>query len=116
VSAESILYTALNVAGVTAIVGTEMHPDYLPEKTTYPAIVYARASTEPIDSISSVHFGDFVTFTISAWAKTRTQADQAADATEVALRAAGHSVTGREAGFDPETGLMASTITAVVLA
>ena len=115
-SAESAFYQAINVAGITALVSTRIYPDALPEGCAYPAIVFTRESTEAIVTIGGVKLADDVTFTISAWAETRTAADAVADALEVALRAAGHGVTGRDGGFDSETGLLASTITATVLA
>lgn len=114
-SAESDLYASLNVAGVTALVSSRIYPDMLPEGAAYPAVVYARTGTDPIDSISSMHFGDFVTFAVSVWGKTRTQADAAADAVEAALRSAGHQVVGRDAGADDQTGLVASTINVTLL-
>lgn len=113
-SAESDLYDSLNVVGVTSVVSTRIYPDVLPEGCVYPAIVYARSSTDPVDSIGGVHYGDFVSFSVSAWGKTRASADAAADAIESALRVSGHQVTGREAGYDQEVGLMASTVTTVV--
>jgi len=114
VSAETELYAALNVAGVTSLVSSRIYPDALPEDCGYPAIVFARTNTTPVVSIGSQHFVDFVDFGISVWGKTRTQADEVAVAMEVALRTAGHQITNREAGFDPDTGLVATTLTITV--
>lgn len=113
-SAETELYSALNVAGVTSLVSDRIYPDALPEDCVYPAIVFARTNTTPVVSIGSQHFADFVDFGVSVWGKTRTQVDTVASAVEVALRVAGHEITNREAGFDPDTGLVATTITVTV--
>jgi len=115
VSAESDLYDSLNVAGVTALVSSRIYPDVLPEGCAYPAIVFARSGTDPIESINSIHYGDFVTFAVSIWSNTRATADAVADAVETALRVGGHQVTGRDSGYDSEVGLMASSITVVLL-
>lgn len=113
-SAETELYDALNVGGVTSLVSARIYPDALPEGCVYPAIVFARSSTTPVVSISSQHFADFCDFGVSVWGKTRSQVDTVAAAMEVALRVAGHDITNREAGFDPDTGLVATTITVTV--
>ena len=56
-SAESDVYAALSgFSGLTTIVGTAIYPDVLPEKTPYPAVVFARVRTEPVISISNVYF------------------------------------------------------------
>ena len=113
-SAEAELYAALNVDAVTGLVGDRIYPDAMPEGGVYPAIVFSRSNTTPVVSIGSQHFGDFVDFGVSVWGKTRTQVDTVASAVEVALRVAGHEITNREAGFDPDTGLVATTITVTV--
>lgn len=113
-SAESDLYAALDVPAVNALVSSRIYPDALPEQCAYPAIVFARANTTPIVSLSSQHFADIVDIAISVWGKTRAQVDAVADAMQIALRTAGHAVTNREAGFDPETALVATTISVTV--
>ncbi len=116
-SAETELYAALSVPSVAAFVGNRIYPDFLPEGCTFPAVVYARAATNPVVSIGSVHYGDFVDLTVTLWGKPpRSALDSAADAIEPALRLAGHNITGRESGADPETGLIATTINVQVLA
>lgn len=114
-SAESDLFAALDVTGVNTLVSQRIYPDFLPEKAAHPAVVYARSNTEPITSISNVHFGDFVSFTVNAWGLDRDSVDAVADAIEVALRAAGHNVTGRDAGADPETALLSASIQVTLL-
>lgn len=113
--AEADIFAAINVAGVTSLIGSRIYTDVLPENCAYPAVVWVRSGTTPIDSISSIHFGDFVDFGISVWGKTRKDVDAVADAIVTALYAAKHGITGREAGYDPDTGLMATTITTNIL-
>lgn len=116
-SAESELVTALSSPAVVAALGSRVYPDFLPESCQYPAAIYARAATQPVQSIAGQHFGDFVDFQISIWSKPpRGSLDAAADVVEMALRTAGHNVTGRDAGVDQEMGLIATTITVQVLA
>lgn len=58
-SAENVVYALLTGAGaVTAIVGTRIYPDYLPEKQPTPAIVYEQISSvraPAIDAAASTH-------------------------------------------------------------
>lgn len=116
-SAESELFQALDVPTVATHLAERIYPDFLPEGATLPAVVYGRSATNPVVSIGSVHFADFVDFTVTVWGKPpRAGVDAAADAVEVSLRLAGHNVTGREAGADPETGLLATTINVTVMA
>ena len=83
-SVESDFYSLLSGnAGVTAQV-SRLYPDGLPEACAYPAIVFARARTEPTLRLSGQVFGDDVDLSVGCWAKTRTEADEAADAVEAA--------------------------------
>lgn len=102
-------YTAINVAGVTAIVSTRIYPDVLPEKCVYPAIVYSFRVT-PIMSIGNIKLGEDLEFPTSCWAETRALADSAADALETALSGTAFHVSGREDAYDPETGLFATVL------
>lgn len=115
-TAESDLYALLSGnAGVNAQVGTRIYPDAMPEDAVYPSIVYARAATTPILAISGQQLGAFVQFAATAWANTRATADAAASALEAAAASAGHEINNREAGFDAEIGLYASTVTFTAL-
>lgn len=116
-SAESDLYTILSgYAALTNLVSTRIYPDAMPEEVAYPAVVFSRAGTEPIVTIGSQMVGEFVSLHIECWAETRTSADAVADAAVAGLLAAGEQHTGRAAGFDPETGLFATTIDVTLLA
>ncbi|HNT63663.1 MAG TPA: DUF3168 domain-containing protein [Candidatus Desulfobacillus denitrificans] len=110
-AAEDALYTLLSgAAGVTALVAARIYPDVLPEECAYPAIVFARQSTEPYLGIGNQVFGADVAVAIDCWAKTRTSADAVAAAVEAALSGSAFLRRGRNAAYDPETGLFATQI------
>lgn len=111
-SAETELYAALTaLPALTALVGTRIYPDAIPEDVTLPAVVTARQSTEPIISISSsVQLGEFTQMVISAWAPTRTLAESIADQVAAAIRQAGNPATNRVGGYDEETAFFVTTI------
>lgn len=112
-SAETDLYALLSgAAGVTALVAARIYPDVLPEECAYPAIVFARASTAPILGIGGQVFGEDIGLLIGCWAETRSAADAVAAAVEAALTGGVFTRGGREAGFDPDTGLYVSNISA----
>jgi hypothetical protein len=110
-SAETELYTKLSgTSGITSLVSTRIYPDVLPEGCTYPAIVFARIRTEPVISLGGQSFGSDVELTLGAWGKTRTSSDAVAAAIASTLVGSAFVQLGREAAFDPETGLFASII------
>lgn len=116
-SAESSLYTLLSGSGaVTAQVSTRIYPDAMPEKTVYPAIVFARSGTEPLILVHGASGYADVAFSIGCWGETRAAADAVASAVQTACASSAFSITGREAGFDPETGLIATILSATVFA
>lgn len=111
-SAESILNGVLTgAAPLSALVGTRIYPDVLPDKTSYPAVVFSREKTERVTSISGRSFGAEIVFHIAAWGKSRTQVDAVADEIEIATDASSQIVLGdRTASYDPDTDLFASGI------
>lgn len=110
-SAETELYAALSgSAGLAALVSTRIYPDGIPEGSALPAIVYARASTNPVYGIGNQRFGEFARMAITAWATTRANADAAADEIQDALADSGNLPVDRSAGFDNETGLFAVSV------
>lgn len=115
-SAETSLNSLLSGnAGVTALVSTRIYPDVLPEECAYPALVFARAGTEPIMTIHGARRGAFVDLSIACWARTRSSADAVAAAVIAAIVTTGDAPSGPEAGYDPDTGLYASTVGVQVL-
>lgn len=110
-TAETSFYSLLSGAsGVTSLVSTRIYPDVLPEGCAYPAIVFARNRTDPVQSVSGQSFGADVDLAVGVWAKTRTSADTVAAAVIAAIGSSEFVLNGREAAFDPETGLFATTL------
>ena len=110
-SAEADLYSALTArVALTALVSTRIFPDAIPEGCALPAIVYQRASTSPVTTISSVVVAEDVRFVITAWAETRTAADAVSDEVGAALATAGNPLVDRSTGFDAECGLHAVSV------
>ena len=110
-SAETELYAVLSAAsGLTALVDTRIYPDAIPEGADLPAVVYLRASTEPVLSISGHKFAETARLTVSAWAETRTAAAAVGDQIEAALLASWQPAINRNSVFDGEVGLYAATV------
>lgn len=115
-SAETLLRDVLAAsAELAAVVGTRVYPDAMPEESPYPAVVYTRTGTEPIVTIDGTVHGAFVQLQVAAWATTRTAADDAADAVEIALQSGGDIPTARQGGFDPDTGLFAASMSVTLV-
>lgn len=110
-SAETVLYAALNVAGVTAIVGAGIYPDARPQESVLPCIVYQRINTSPILSIGGALLAEEVTFQVAAVGKTRAQLETIGDAMVIAILAAKLTITDRASGYDTETDTYSVTIT-----
>mgnify|MGYP000949950111 CR=1 FL=1 len=86
-SAETELYAVLAAAaGLTALVSTRIYPDAIPEDSALPAVVYSRASTDPVLSVSGQKFAETARFQITAWDKTRTSSAAVADQVRGHLR------------------------------
>ena len=114
-SAETDLYTMLSTGpALASLVGSRIYPDALPEKCAYPAVIFSRAGTEPVNTIHSTSAGAFVSFSISGWARSRAEADAVADAIEEALNTAGEVITGRLGGYDEELELQGCIIDTTV--
>lgn len=108
---ESDFYALISGAGsVTALVAARIYPDVLPEECVYPAIVFARGSTDLVYSISGQCFGGDVSLNVGCWAKTRGAADGVAAAVIAALTPGVWTTPGQDAAYDPETGLYATTL------
>lgn len=114
-SAENTLYSTLSGAsGVTAIVGTAIYPDILPQDAEVPAVAFARTGTEFVSTIhAAAPLGASVTLEISCIARTREDADALADAVETAASAGGFVIADRQAQLDLETDLWATMLSAI---
>jgi hypothetical protein len=116
VSAESIVYGWLSgFAGLTALVGTRIYPDVIPEQASLPAIAFTRSQTEPVSTIHGSVFAEFVAVQIQAWSATRTEAEAVADAVVDALAANAEIYIARGALFDEETGYFGTHVDVSVL-
>lgn len=110
-SAETELYAVLSgAAGLTALVGNRIYPDAIPEDAALPAVVYARASTDPVLSVSGQKFAETARLTLTAWAKTRASAAAVGDQIEAALQSLWQPAINRSSVFDGEVGLYAATV------
>lgn len=110
-SAKTDFFALISVnAGVIAQVAARIYPDALPEKCTYPAIVFSARIT-PILSISNTKLAEDIEIPCACWAETRTAADAGADAVDAALAGSKFHISGREDAYDPETALYATALT-----
>ena len=113
--AESIVYAALNVGSVTALVGQNIFPDVLPQDKDLPAVVYSRAETTYLTTIHSMAvLGSDVTVEVYCMGLTKTAADGLADVVEVALAQAQIRLTGRRPDYSEETATFATILTCEV--
>lgn len=84
-SAESVLYSALiGAAPVTAIVGTQIWADTMPEGTDPPSVVYGRTSTEYLTTIHGTVFVERAVLTVVCYAATREAAEALGNAVTTA--------------------------------
>ena len=114
-SAETDLFAAISsYPDVSALVAARVFPDAMPEKTAYPAVVYSRGDTEYLYTLHCERYAEQGTMAVSAWGRSRTEADAVADAIEAALDAAGIELAGRTAGYDESLGLFGADLTAVL--
>ncbi|WP_395406305.1 hypothetical protein ACHMW6_06430 [Pseudoduganella sp. UC29_106] len=111
-SAESIVYAALNVVGVTTHVGSNICAAILPQGRKLPAIVYVRTGTENTTTIhSAAPVASLVTMDIWCIAESFAKAEDIADAAEVAMvPVVGYPVDRRQE-VDPETEALITILT-----
>jgi len=65
---DEAIYSRLNTyAGTSALVGTRIYPDILPQGVTYPAITYFRVSTVRIDNLDSFSGSARVRYQFDCW-------------------------------------------------
>lgn len=104
-SAEQQTFTVLTFAfsgSPTLIAG--IYPDALPQEVATPAIVYRRASTEPVIVLQNVLTGAArVQISTESWSATRAGAEQLANMVQAAMVAAGHYPGEREGVYDEES-------------
>jgi hypothetical protein len=113
-SAETSTYSTLSgAAGVTALVGTRIYPDVVPQEKALPAIAIARTETEFINTIhNAAPLGSFVELEIWCMAETRTGAEAVADAVKAAFIATtGFMLKNRRPEFDAEHQVYSTVLT-----
>lgn len=71
--------------GVSALVGTRIYPDLAVQDTAFPFVVYQIEGTAPSDTKDGVSKLDMVDFSVMAYAKTYTSAQDIASACRTAL-------------------------------
>lgn len=72
-------------AAVTALVSTRIYPDIATQDAVFPFLVYMIESTGPSDTKDGASKLDVVDFSLTAYAKTYTQAQDIAAAARTAL-------------------------------
>ena len=112
-SAETAAYSTLSgSAPVTALVGTRIYPDIVPQEHPLPAIALARIDTE---YVTTIHGGEalasFVTLEVHCLASSRAAAEQLADTVELAIPAGGFRLIGRQPHYDAEAEVCAAVLT-----
>lgn len=110
-SAETDLYAALDAdVPLAALVGEQIFPDFIPQERDYPAVVYQRVGTDPVQTIHGTQVAEFANLEVACVAKTRAQAEAIGDAAETALLSSEFIVDERSSGYDPQADVHLVTI------
>jgi hypothetical protein len=87
-SFSSALYAHLSTyAGLTALVGTRIYPQPMPQNVTLPAVTYQRIDGVRDDAYTRAVGSTYVRVQLNAWAKTYLQADAIRTQLRTAMRA-----------------------------
>lgn len=110
-SAETQLYALLSGnAGVTALVGTRIYPNLVPESMATPYIGYERVSTNPVATLEGTILAETAGLAVACWDKSPIQAAQVADAVLAALSGTAWRFEGRSSEVDDSTQRHADTL------
>lgn len=111
-SAETDLYAALSAAAaVTAITGSRIYPDAVPQDVKGACIAYARTGTEFETTLhNQAPYAAWATIDVVCMAATRAAADDLAVKASVAAAAAGFAVSDQRAEFDEVLGLWGTSL------
>lgn len=97
-----------NAAGVTALVGTRIALNSVPQGSPLPLIVYSVAH-DPTLGLDGTVLADQCTLAVQCWAATAESAGAVADAVAAAVdgasAASGAAVTARNTAFEEQLGL-----------
>lgn len=112
-SAETDLYAALSGASaVTAIVGTRIYPDAVPQDVKGASVAYARLGTEFVSTIhAAAPIGGWASIEVVCMAAKRADADDLAGKVNTAAAGAGFVLVDQRAEFDSDLGLWATVLT-----
>lgn len=112
-SAESDVYAALSgAAAVTAIVGSRIYPDVVPQEQNIPSIAYARVGTQYTPTIhSSAPVWTTATVEIACMDDKRADAEDLADKAATAIIGAGFRLVDRRSELDSDNGIWATVLT-----
>ena len=101
-------------AGVTALVGSRIAQNAVPDAAGLPCIVFTATHTRYLTLNNTVD-ADQAAISVQCWAETAAAADTVADAVVAAVAtapaAAGAVVLDRASAYDPEMGLDATALT-----
>lgn len=103
-SAEEETVTALEAAGVVALVSTRVYPDAIPQEHVLPAIVYQRTQTNFVPTIHNSVSLTRAQIALGCYAETRASAEAVADAAHTAMLDAGFIPLNRAGDYDSDTG------------
>lgn len=115
-SAETQFRLALvNDAALTALVGSRVALNAVPEGAVMPLVVFTAAHDRTL-GLNNELLADLCTFSVQCWGTTAAQADAVADAVIAAIAtlapaASGACVIDRASAFDAEIGFDGTTLT-----
>lgn len=110
-SAEQVTAEALAAgATLTALVGTNLFPDEIPQDKSIPACTYERQDSLPEFTLDDTLTAEKVQIAVTGWAKTRTEANAIADAAVSAMAAGGYLKVNRNAAYVPELDEYAAVV------
>lgn len=110
-SAETQLYAILSAyAALTALVGTRIYPDVLPEGVAVPYIGYERTDAQPVTTLEGTVLAWRVNIALVCWSATRIQANTIADTVRAALAGTAWRIEGSGGEVDEATGRLAATL------
>lgn len=93
--AEKVIHNRLSThAGVSALVSTRVYPLVLPQEPTYPAITYAKVSSQRIEAVHSDPGMAIIRIQVTCWALTFDSVKSLAEQVRLALERYGTAVTG----------------------
>jgi hypothetical protein len=97
-------------APLVALVGDGIYPDEAPQAKAVPFVVFERGDTAPSYCMNDDLAASLITMTITAWAKTRSAANEIGIAITNAMHTAGHVQTSNSSAYEPEADEYAAVL------